>query len=168
MRDVLVRLNAETGQKQWEVNFVEELKSKLPAFGFVCWPLVDKDAIYVQAGASVVKLDKKSGKVIWRALKDGGGMSGSAFSSPIITKVAGRRQLVVQTRQDLAGLALDKGDVLWKQTAPSFRGMNILTPVVVGNAVFTSSYRNRFWLYQVTQDNGQFRVETAWSNNAQG
>ena len=46
--------------------------------------------------------------------------------------------------------------------------MNILTPVVVGDAVFTSSYRNKSWLYRVTQAKEQFSVETVWSNNVQG
>ena len=76
-------LNAETGQEQWRVDFVEQLKTPLPAFGFASSPLIDGDSLYVQAGASFIKLDKQTGKIIWRVLKDDGGMMGSAFSSPI-------------------------------------------------------------------------------------
>ena len=168
MRDILVCLNAETGQEKWRVDFVSRFGSPLPGFGFVCSPLVDGDAVYVQAGASVVKLDKQSGETTWRALEDGGGMFGSAFSSPIIATLSGRRQLLVQTRTELAGLDLETGNVLWRQEVPAFRGMNILTPVVVGDDVFTSSYRNKSWLYRVAQRSGQFNVETVWSNNVQG
>jgi outer membrane protein assembly factor BamB len=168
MRDVLVCLHAETGQERWRVDFVEELDAPLPAFGFVCSPLVDEGAVYVQAGASVVKLDKESGKVLWRAMDDGGGMWGSAFSSPMVATLAGRRQLLVQTREELAGIDLEKGKVLWSQEVPAFRGMNILTPVVMGDHIFTSSYRNKSWLYRVTQAAEKFSVETVWSNNVQG
>ena len=168
MRDVLVCLDAQTGQERWRVDFVEQFKTPLPAFGFVCSPLVDGAAVYVQAGASAAKLDKKSGKVIWRTLKDSGGMFGSAFSSPIIATLAGKRQLVVQTRKELAGVELQTGDVLWTQDVPAFRGMNILTPVVVGDGLFTSSYRNNSWLYKISRDKERFSVSTAWSNNAQG
>jgi len=168
MRDTLVCLDAKTGQQKWRVDFVDRFKTSLPAFGFVCSPLVDGAAVYVQAGASAVKLDKKSGKVIWRTLKDSGGMYGSAFSSPIIANLAGKRQLVVQTREDLVGVDIETGDVLWTQAVPAYRGMNILTPTVVGDAVFTSSYRNKSWFYQVFQEKGRFQVATAWSNNAQG
>jgi outer membrane protein assembly factor BamB len=168
MLDVLVCLEAETGKEWWRVDFVKQLKTPLPAFGFVCSPLVDGDAVYVQAGASVVKLNKKSGEVIWRALKDEGGMNGSAFSSPIIAKLAGKRQLLVQTREQLAGLDLDQGEVLWTQKVPAFRGMNIQTPVVVGEAVFTSSYQNKSWLYGVSSNKEQFQVKELWNNNAQG
>ena len=168
MRDVLVCLNAETGQEKWRVDFVSRFDTPLPSFGFVCSPLVDGNAVYVQAGASVVKLDKQTGETIWRTLDDGGGMFGSAFSSPIIAKFFGKRQIVVQTRTELAGVDLNTGEVLWRQQVPAFRGMNILTPVIVGDAVFTSSYRNKSWLYRVAQRSGQFDVETFWSNNAQG
>jgi len=168
MRDVLVCLNADTGAESWRVDFVQQFDTPLPAFGFVCSPLVDEDAVYVQAGASVVKLDKATGDVLWRALDDGGGMFGSAFSSPILADLAGTRQLLVQTREQLVGIDPMTGSVHWRQKVPAFRGMNILTPVVVGDAVFTSSYRNKSWLYRVTADATDYQVETAWSNNVQG
>jgi len=34
--------------------------------------------------------------------------------------------------------------------------------------VFTSSYRNKSWLYEISREKKRFRVATAWSNNAQG
>ena len=102
------------------------------------------------------------------ALEDGGGMFGSAFSSPILATLGGRRQLVVQTRQQLAGLDPGKGTVLWSHNVPAFRGMNILTPLVVADSVFTSSYQNRAWLYRVGVGGEQWKVAEAWSNNAQG
>ena len=88
MRDVLACFDAKTGNEVWRVDFVEKLGSTLPAFGFVCSPLVDQDAVYVQAGGGVVKLDKLTGEIIWRVLEDGGGMNGSAFSSPVVGTLA--------------------------------------------------------------------------------
>lgn len=168
MRDVLVCLDAKTGKEEWRVDFVKELKTPLPDFGFVCSPLLDGNAVYVQAGASVTNLDKKTGKIIWRALNDKGGMMGSAFSSPVIATLAGKRQLVVQGREKLSGVDLENGDVLWSQVVPSFRGMNILTPTVVGDAIFTSSYQNKAWLYRVLLEKDRYSVLEAWANNAQG
>ncbi len=168
MQDVLVSLNARTGKEQWRVDFVKEFKAPRPAFGFVSSPLVDGDAVYVQAGASFVKLDKTTGKVIWRVLKDDGGMMGSAFSSPTIATLVGRRQILVQTREKLAGVDPKTGDVLWEQKVPNFRGMNILTPVPFGDAVFTSSYSNKSWLFAVSKADDKFQIKEAWSNKAQG
>ncbi len=168
MRDLLVCLDARTGKEHWRVDFARQLKSPLPAFGCVCSPLVDGDAVYLQAGGSVVRLNKKTGAIVWRALKDEGGMNGSAFSSPILATLGGQRQLVVQTRQKLAGINPDSGDVLWSQVVPSFRGMNILTPVAVGDGIFTSSYGNKSWLFAITRAQDRFAVAEAWSNKAHG
>ncbi|MDX1961686.1 MAG: PQQ-binding-like beta-propeller repeat protein [Pirellulales bacterium] len=168
MRDVLVCLNAANGEEQWRVDFVKELKSPLPAFGFVSSPLVVDQAVYVQAGASTVKLDKVTGKILWRTLEDGGGMYGSAFSSPVIATLAGQQQLLVQGRENLSGVELEQGKVLWSQKIPAFRGMNILTPVVRGDTIFTSSYQNKSWLFSVEKESDQWRLNETWSNNAKG
>jgi outer membrane protein assembly factor BamB len=167
MRDVLVCLDAKTGKEEWRVDFVKELKTPLPDFGFVCSPLVDGDAVYVQAGACAAKLDKKTGKISWRTLEDKGGMFASAFSSPVIATLSGKRQLVVQGREKLAGVDLENGAVLWSQVVPSFRGMNILTPTVVGDAIFTSSYQNKAWLYKISREGDRYTVAEVWTSKAQ-
>jgi outer membrane protein assembly factor BamB len=168
MRDVLVCLDAASGKELWRHDFPQELKTPPPDFGFVSSPLVDGNFVYVQAGASVVKLDKRTGRIVWRQLKDQGGMLGSAFSSPVIATLCGQRQLVVQSREKLAGIDLEDGQVLWTQTVPAFRGMNILTPTVVGDEIFTSTYQNKSWLYKVSRESGRFAVAEIWSSNAQG
>lgn len=140
MRDVLVCLDARTGREAWRVDFVKQFRTPLPSFGLVASPLVRGGYVYVQAGASFVKLDKRKGKVVWRTLRDAGGMYGSAFSSPYPATVAGRRQLLVQTRSILAGVDDRDGAVLWSRPIKAFRGMNILTPTTFGDRVFTSSY----------------------------
>lgn len=168
MRDVLVCLDAGTGAEQWKVDFSKRFGTPLPGFGCVCSPLVDGDAVYLQAGAGFVKLNKATGEVIWRSLQDGGSMSGGAFSSPVMATLSDRRQLLVQTRQKLAGVDPDSGSVLWEQVVPSFRGMNILSPVPVGDAVFTSTYRNGSWLFDVSAPNDEWRISENWSNRVRG
>ncbi|MCE9531864.1 MAG: PQQ-like beta-propeller repeat protein [Planctomycetes bacterium] len=168
MQDVLVSLNAKTGKEQWRVDFVKEFKAPSPAFGFVSSPFVDGDSLYVQTGASLVNLDKNTGKIIWRVLKDAGGMMGSAFSSPVLAMLAGQRQLLVQTREKLVGVDPKTGEVFWEQKVPNFRGMNILTPVVLGDGIFTSSYQNKSWLFNVSKPEKKFQIKEGWSNNAQG
>ncbi len=168
MRDVLVCLDARTGETRWQVDFVKELGSPVPAFGFVCSPLVDGSHVYVQAGAALCKLDKRTGKILWRSLKDDGGMMGSAFSSPLLADVAGRRQMLVQTRERLASVDPESGDELWSQTIPAFRGMNILTPTVSGDSIFTSSYGGKSLLFQLKNEAGSLSAAEAWTNKVTG
>jgi outer membrane protein assembly factor BamB len=84
--------------------------------------------VYVQAGAGFCKVNKQSGKVVWRVLTDGGGMFGSAFSSPVYRTLCGKPQLVVQTRMKLAGVEPESGKVLWSQDIPAMLGMNTRCP----------------------------------------
>lgn len=169
MRDVLICLDAEKGKELWRVDFVKQYKSKLPAFGFVSSPLLDGDAVYVQAGGGLVRLNKMTGKVVWHKLKDGGGMFGSAFSSPVIATIREKKQLVVQTRQALTGVDLKSGSTLWSVKIPAFRGMNILTPTVIGNRVFTSSYGGGSFLFDVDNSAaGGWSVKQVWRSKVQG
>lgn len=168
MRDVLVCLDAETGDQIWKVDFPEKFGTPLPTFGFVCSPLIDGNDMYVQAGGAFCKLNKLTGKIIWRTLEDGGGMGGSAFSSPTITTVAGKRQAIVQTRLSLCGVDLATGETLWTQTIPTFRGMNIITPIAFGDDLFTSAYGGTTQVFRVTKTGEKFSVEQKWNLPAQG
>jgi outer membrane protein assembly factor BamB len=168
MRDVLVALDMKTGEFRWKLDFVEEFKSSIPTFGFVSSPLIVGPHLYVQAGGSFFKLDKETGKVVWKSLADGGGMMGSAFSSPVLQTVGGREQLLVQTRTKLAGVDPENGTVLWTQDVPNFRGMNILTPIVFNDGIFTSSYQNKSYFYLLDHQDGQWRPSLAWENKVKG
>lgn len=168
IRDFLVCLNAETGAIRWTVNFPKEFKAPVPSFGFVCSPLVDGEFVYVQAGASFVCLDKRTGNVVWRTLTDDGGMWGSAFSSPTMAELSGRRQLLVQTREKLAGVEPASGDVLWSQEIPAFRGMNILTPTPYENSVFTSAYGGMSHLFTIRASTSEVTHAETWTNKARG
>jgi outer membrane protein assembly factor BamB len=168
MRDVLVCLDARTGQEIWKLDFPAKLKSPLPAFGFASSPLVLGEHVYVQAGAALTKLNKATGEVVWQSLRDDGGMYGSAFSSPYFTKLCGIEQLVVQTRTQLAGVAPEDGRQLWSQEIPAFRGMNILTPTVLDDTIFTSSYGGKSLLLRVEKTDTGFAVREAWNQRSQG
>ncbi len=168
MRDVLVCLDVETGKERWRFDFVKKLAAPVPDFGFVCSPLVDDGAVYVQAGASFVKLNKRTGEVIWRTLQDKGGMWGSVFSSPVFATLAGKRQLIVQTREKLAGVAPADGKILWEQPVEAFRGMNILTPVVHKDTIFSSTYGGKTIGFKVKESDGTFAIAEAWRHKAQG
>lgn len=168
IRDVMVCLKQETGEIVWKTDFVSKLGSELPSFGFASSPLIAGDAIFVQAGGGFLKVDKSNGEVLWRKLDDGGGMGGSAFSSPVMQEINGEKQLLVQTRTKLAGVAPSDGNVLWSQPIEAFRGMNILTPVRYKNNVFTSSYGGGTFLISANGKGGEWAAEQVWRNKLQG
>jgi outer membrane protein assembly factor BamB len=169
MLDVLVCINIADGKERWRVDFPKQEDTPPPGFGFASSPLVDGDDLYVQAGAAVMKLDKRDGKKIWSALQDKREMYGSAFSSPVIRTLLGTRQLIVQTRSKLAGLDLATGKVLWDYEVKAFRGMNILTPTTIGDSqIFTSSYGGGCFMFDISKDGDQWRASKKWVNKIEG
>ena len=168
IRDVIVCLDAATGKTVWSYDCPGEMKTPVPAFGFVCSPLVQGDHVNVQAGGSLLKLDKKTGEKVWLSLADGGGMN-SAFSSPVIETIHGEEQLLALTRTELCGVRPESGDVLWRRPVKSFRGMNILTPVLYGDAVFTAPYGGEAQLLTISRDEqNAFSITPAWQEKVQG
>jgi len=127
IRDVLVCLDMASGAVRWRFDFPERLGAPVPAFGFVSSPLIAGEYVYVQAGGAFVKLNKRTGELVWKSAGDEGGMD-SAFSSPVLANLAGINQFLVQMRDELFGVHPDDGRILWRQTVPAYRGMNILTP----------------------------------------
>lgn len=171
MREVVVALDVKTGEERWSVDFPGQLGKEVPPFGFVCSPLLLGEHLYVEAGGTLRKLDKKTGKEVWRSSPFASEdiMEAGSFSSPVLAKLAGKEQILVQSRHTLRGVDPENGKVLWSQPVPNFRGMNILTPLPIGDAVFTSSYRNASYLFGITaQADGNFAVKQLWENKAQG
>ncbi|TWU42479.1 PQQ-binding-like beta-propeller repeat protein [Novipirellula artificiosorum] len=169
MRDVLVCLDPKTGDEKWRVDFPSEMGTPLPSFGAVCSPLIDAGAIYVQTGGALVKVALADGRILWQSLENEAGMmSSGAFSSPAIATLCGERQLLVQTREELCGVSLDDGTVLWKEPIEAYRGMNILTPLVIGDTVFTSAHSGKAQRFQIGKsEDGTWSVEEQWSQKSQ-
>lgn len=168
MLDVLVALDINSGEEKWTVDFPQREKTTKPQFGFVCSPLLDKESIYVQVGSALRKIRKDNGETMWKSLSDERAMFGSAFSSPVRAKIGKRDQIVVQTRMELAGVSPHDGKVIWKTPVKAFRGMNILTPTVIKDKVFTSTYGGgTFWYGVATQGNKQ-NVSSLWQHKVEG
>lgn len=167
MEDILLCLQASDGKLLWKMDFRKQFGTENQSFGFVCSPLVDESSVIVQTAAGLISLDCETGTVNWRGLVESGGMMGGAFSSPVIATVAETRQLIVQTRQKLCGVNLSNGSELWSLEIPAFRGMNILTPTVIGNRIFTSSYGGGSIMVEVTGGNDNFQVEKLWQTKVE-
>jgi outer membrane protein assembly factor BamB len=165
MEEVLVALDVKTGRERWRVDFPKRFGTAKPEFGFASSPLVDGEAIFVQAANSFVKLNKRTGATVWRILPVAGGvMESGAFSSPAMATLAGRRQVLVQARVHLHGVDPETGEVLWTQEVPNFRGMNILMPTTFGDTIFTSTHRIDSFAYQVSKQG----IKPLWTNKAKG
>ncbi len=169
MRDVVICFESATGAEVWRVDLPQTQQTPLQPFGCVCSPLIDGEEVYLQSGGGLVKMKLATGEIVWRTLEGGKDMmTAGAFSSPIVATIGGRRQLVVAARDRLLGIDLESGKTLWEEPIESFRDMNILTPVMVGERIFSSAHSGRSRLFEIGYDQqNQLGVEPLWDNKAQ-
>jgi outer membrane protein assembly factor BamB len=112
-RGHLLCLDAVKGDVHWEKELVKDFAARIPRYGASAAPLVVGDLLIVCAGgqpeASVVALDKDTGQVRWKALKDR-----PAYSAPIVVTAGGCRQVIVWTADTITSLEPAGGKVYWQ------------------------------------------------------
>ena len=133
----LTCLEAATGKRVWSVNVLDQFGGSNPRWGLSESPLVLGNRVLVNAGgpsASIVALDKGTGKVIWKSGSDGAG-----YSSAVVQKVGNTQQAIFFTASRAQGVDVNDGRILWEYSNVANRVANIATPVVKDNFVFLSS-----------------------------
>jgi len=132
-------LDARNGKLIWSKNILKENGASNIQWGMAGSPLVVGDKVVVMPGGSngksVVAYNARTGAHAWGALDDA-----ASYTSPMLVTLAGRRQVLVVTGRNLAGLAPETGAVLWQYPWSNSSGINVAQPIVVGpNRVFVSA-----------------------------
>jgi outer membrane protein assembly factor BamB len=136
----VVCVDAKTGTVSWQVDLMERFKGKNIGWGIAESPLVYDNKVICHPGgpdAAVAALDARTGATVWtsKGLNDA-----SAYCSPALLTVDGRKQLVTQTENNVVGLDAASGAVLWKFGHRNQYAVHPNTPLVFdGNTVFVSS-----------------------------
>ena len=133
----LSALDAKTGKVVWAMNVLEKFGASNIGWGISESPLVLGDKLLINPGgrgASLVALDKRDGRVLWKSASDKAG-----YSSAIPVQAGGKTQVVFFTQERAVGVDPADGKILWEYAKPSNDTANVATPVARGNRVFISS-----------------------------
>lgn len=84
-------------------------------------------------GASVMALDKETGREIWKALEDH-----VSNSSPVVIRLAGKPQLIVWSDNALTSLDPADGHTYWREPMNTSNNDSVATPVLQGNRLLVS------------------------------
>lgn len=138
----VVCVNAKDGQKVWEVDTFERFRGRNIQWGIAESPLlVGKKLICHPGGpdAALAALDIATGETVWTTKGLG---DASAYHSPALLTLNGRRQIVSQTAENVVGVDPDNGTVLWKHPHKNTYSVHPNTPVAVGpdKVVVSSGY----------------------------
>jgi outer membrane protein assembly factor BamB len=128
-------LDTRTGAVIWENNLRKEYEVR----EMQCRPspLIDGGRLIVftgaKPGASVLALDKRTGKEIWKALDDH-----VSSSSPVVIEAGGQRQLIVWSDDAVTSLNPATGATWWREPMVTSGNDSIPTPVVQKNRLLIS------------------------------
>lgn len=130
----LVALELASGTEIWSTHLVEDLGSEKPYYGFGSSPTVAGRTLVLQVGGkagSVAGFDVATGKLRWRTVEDEIGAQ-----SPVLTELAGKRQIVVLGGARLAGVDPEDGAILWQiehGATQNAMGAYTASPLPLGN-----------------------------------
>jgi len=170
---VFACLSLSDGHRLWGLDFKDlgmvwsnERQSNVGASvrrGHTGSPVIDGDRIFLQTsatnGKSIVALDKTTGKLLWQALDDH-----TAYSSPIVATLAGRRQFVTATANGLVGLDVASGETLWRTPFQTGANRNVLTPIAVGDDVIFASHTTGLRCQRISAEGSVQKSTERWFN----
>lgn len=140
---VLVALKVTSGEVLWQRDYVKEFGAEAAGYGAAAAPLVEGNLVIAVVGgmpdAKVVAFDKMTGKEVWRAL---GMKEQRGVSSPVITTIGGRRQLIIWHPEAVVSLDPATGKSLWEQPFHSQDAMNPSAPAINGQSLVVSTFYN--------------------------
>ncbi len=100
-------------------------------------PLIEGSLLIVftgaRPGATVLALDKQTGKEVWKALDEH-----ASNSTPLAITSGGKRQLIVWTDKSLASLDPADGHIYWHELMTTSNNDDVAAPVFWGNRLLVS------------------------------
>jgi outer membrane protein assembly factor BamB len=148
--------DTQNGRVLWRHDFQKRFKATAPIYGTATSPVVDGERVIAHVGGendgSLSAFDAATGVERWSWKGDGPG-----YASPIVATLAGRRQVVTQTQQNVVGLAADTGELLWKVPFTTAYEQNSVTPVIGGDLLVYSglSHKKKGQLYALDLATGK-------------
>jgi outer membrane protein assembly factor BamB len=110
-------------------------------------------------GASLVALDKTTGRLLWKTQDDL-----TCYSSLVSGTLGGRRQAVAATCEGLLGVDLRDGAPLWRVNFRTGANRNALTPVLDGDTVTFASFTTGMRRVRVEPSGEGVRPAEVWFN----
>jgi outer membrane protein assembly factor BamB len=160
MAGAVTAFDAITGKQLWQKpgGAVE------PLYHTAMSPLVDRGLAIVHVGGhnagALTAFDTRTGDVKWSWNGDG-----PAYGSPIVADLAGTRQVVTMTQENLVGVSAATGELLWRRPYSVRATRNAVTPIIHGQTIIVSGLGMPVTGFRLVHRSGQWLQEDVWTNN---
>ena len=156
---ILSAFDAATGKLLWQ----KPAPAVGPTFSTSQSPIVDRGLLIVHVGGNkeggLTAFDPATGNQRWVWNGDGPG-----YGSPVVAEIAGTRQVIVPTYQNLVGVSAETGELLWKRPFKARSDVNAITPLVSGETVIASGVEVGVVAVRISKQGTQWSAEDAWLN----
>lgn len=167
-KGILNCLDAEKGTRLWSVNILQDNQAEEIIHGVCASPLVVDDKVIVcptgTNGLSLAAYHKETGSRLWHA-----GKHQASYGSPMVTELAGVRQILLHTSEGVTSHDAATGNVLWSFAWTNDVKVNCSQPIPHAGGpdqVFVSTgYGKGGALIKVSKTGDAWTVEELWSNN---
>jgi outer membrane protein assembly factor BamB len=160
---VVVCIEAKTGKILWKVDFMKDYDGQNIQWGVTENLLLEGEKLICSPGgndANVIALNKDTGKLIWKSKGDG---EKSAYCSPQIIKQGGKSIIITHSANNILGIDLADGKLLWKFSWPNKWSVHPNTPLFHDGQIFcTSGYGQGAVMLQLSTDGSS--VKEVWTN----
>jgi len=167
-------LNLADGTLRWRINFADfgvrflgnkAREGTASRRGNNGSGICDADRVYVPVGstnnATIVALDKRTGRVLWRAMNEE-----TAYSSLMLGAPGGVPQLIAFTGDSLAGLDPAQGRLLWRIPFRTAAKRHAATPVIFNDLVIVNSHSIGLVATRIQREGNALRATGAWTNRS--
>ena len=159
MTNVVTAVDAATGKQLWQ----KPATQAQPLYHTGMSPLVDRGLLVVHVGGhnqgSLNAYDVKSGTVKWHWDGDGPG-----YGSPMAVDVAGTRQIVTLTQENVVGVAAATGELLWKRPLTTPYTQNAITPILYKDMVIVSGLDHGVTAFRIAKKDAGWTTDQVWQN----
>jgi len=162
---VLTCWDAVNGDVKWRRAPPEGARGAVPQYGAALSPLVADGLVFAHGAVgrqtALAAFDAATGDQKWAWH-----VSVPSYSSPILAELAGRRQIVVLSESQLAGLEPANGKVLWhRNLRPRNSYENIITPVLYKDfVIYSQTGYPEIIAVRLVRNGDVFEVKDVWSN----
>jgi outer membrane protein assembly factor BamB len=157
MSSIVTAFDAATGRQLWQ----KPKPAQQPMFHTAMSPLVDGDRVIIHVGGpgdtGLVAYDVATGAERWKWQGDS-----PAYGSPIIATLAGTRQVILFTYQNLVGISAADGQLLWRRPFVTPSNTTAQTPIIHKDAVIQAGRENGFTAFRVVRDGATWTTENMW------
>lgn len=157
MSGIVTAWDARTGRQIWQV----EAPAVQPLYHTAMSPVVDGDLMIVHVGGqddgALTAFDVETGEVQWSWTGDG-----PAYGSPIVVELEGTRQVVTFTQENMVGVAIDTGALLWRRPFVTPSTTTSQTPILYDGQLVEAGRGNGITLFRVVREGNAWTTEDVW------